>query len=242
MGCGKKEKVVAESSASDGALFKENLPRAMNISTADVFMNKKIDPTKEKGLGLETSAEEDTLMGRLAKRMSSRDFIDNLDLGTRSAQQAKKVRETSDGDSKVVKEISEDDVPKKMSLSSEAMKTGVKIEHEHDETVKKLLSGKAKLSEAPSLISKDHLKEFGKYYDKKEGLPAMEKKLEKADNTVPAPNGMGLFKQMEDIKAQNFSDPIPLEKVMPGNNMADQAKNAGNVVGLKGWDFVGDPS
>lgn len=71
------------------------IPRKLHIG--DVWLNlKKSTMPDRKGLeygtvpggglgGLpETAGEEDTLLGRLAKRMTSRDIIDSLDLGTRS--------------------------------------------------------------------------------------------------------------------------------------------------------------
>ncbi len=106
----------------------EKIPKKIGINTADVWMNKKIDPTKEKGLGLEISAEEDTLMGRLGKRMAARDFIDNLDLGT------KPVKEVSDNTIEAPKGIGQhfhikdkkavnfsDPIPEKMVLEGNTM-------------------------------------------------------------------------------------------------------------------------
>jgi len=224
----------ADGSASDGALFKEDMPR--RLSTADVFKNANINPKNMKGLGLETSAEEDTLMGRLAKRMASRDLIDSLDLGTKQSKTAKEVSEDSK-QSLQAKEISNDEIPSKLSISgvsAKDLKVGEKIEHEHDNTVKKLLSGKAKATDAPKLIRNDHLKEFKDYYDDKKGLPKMERTLEKAEN-----NGFGRHFQIKDKKATNFSDPIPDKLVLSGNNMAQQARKAGKVFG-KGWNIIGD--
>ena len=224
----------AESSASTGALFKEDIPGPMRITTADTFINKNIDPKKEKGLGLETSAEEDTLMGRLAKRMAARDYIDNLDLGTKTAKQVKEARETSDID-----------MPR-------AMQIGGEIEKEHNNTVKGIISGKISAKDAPKAIAKDHTNELGpNYYDPQKGLPEMEKRLgsaeeknnknNKINNQIKATaDGFGQHIQIKDQKAINFSDPAANNTVLPGNTMAEQARKAGKIVG-KGYNIIGNP-
>jgi len=218
---------LADGSLDGNALFKEDLPGPIKVNTADVWMNKKIDPKKQKGKTLELSAEEDTLMGRLAKRMASRDLIDNLDLGMGT----KEAKEVSDNGLM--------EFPRRLNISG-AIKKGRKIEREHDSSVEKI-NPKFDKKKAAELIAKDHLKEHKDYYDEKKGLPAMERNLEKADNTIQAPKGMGLFKHMEDKKATNFSDPIPEKMLLEGNNMAQQARKSGRVVGHKGWNIVGDP-
>ena len=58
---------VASSSASGDEMFKEDIPKPIRL-----------------GGIMETQAtEDDTLMGRLAKRMAARDHIDSLNLGTK---------------------------------------------------------------------------------------------------------------------------------------------------------------
>jgi len=208
-----KKKITQETASS--ALFKEDLPRPKRINTADVWMNKKIDPKDEKGLGLETSAsEDDTLMGRLGKRMAARDFIDQFDVGTKAPKAA-----TAD------------------------MSVGQKIEMEHKDTVKKI-NPKYDPKKAAKMIEGDHLKEHKEYYDEKKGLPAMEKNLSKDFqddfDKYPSkmrvggdlPEGFGLHQHHKGTDF-NSSDPISTDKVREGNNMAEQAKNAGNVFKTK---------
>jgi len=203
----------ADGSASDGALFKEELPKKMVFQ--DVWMNKHELPP-QKGRQLE-AAEEGTLMGRLAARMASRDMIDELDMGPKGRSPEAKKAQVADS------------VPAKMKIEGPAVKTGTKIEKEHTDDPKEAKK-----------IALDHLKEHPKYYDEKIGLPAMEKKLkETADNTVPAAfmPGMGLHQQTGDIEASNMSDPTSLtNQIRKGNNMAEQARNAGNV-----WNTMKDP-
>jgi len=251
MGCDKIEK--AESSASEGALFKEDLPRKKVFQ--ELWMNKHEMPP-QKGRQLEAAAD-DTLMGRLASRMASRDMIDELDMGPKGrSPEAKKAQ------------IADSKYPDKMHIEGPAIKRGTKIEREHTSSDKKAKK-----------IAMDHLKEHPKYYNEKIGLPAMEKKLkETADdfktdmqkihnskmsgdaktnalidrnieqfgskkekkmldmadnfnNTIPSKMmiGPGLHEQTADKKAFNMSDPIITNKIREGNNMAQQAKNAGNI-------------
>ncbi len=66
----------------------KSIPR--KISTADVFMNlNKLPPQHGRQLEaadkVETQGEGDSLMGRLAMRMASRDMIDELNLGPKGA-------------------------------------------------------------------------------------------------------------------------------------------------------------
>ncbi len=104
-----------------------DMPGPMKLNTADVWMNKKIDPKKEKGLGLETSAEEDTLMGRLGKRMAARDFIDNLDLGTKAPEVSDDTVEAPKGAGMHLQMLDEkavnfsDPIPQKMVLPGATM-------------------------------------------------------------------------------------------------------------------------
>lgn len=80
----------------------ENVPKKVNVS--DIWKNEKKSPEPERK-GLEYGAEEDTLMGRLAKRMASRDMIDTMQIGTKKREpRAPSVA------------VSEDGMPKKMRL------------------------------------------------------------------------------------------------------------------------------
>ena len=202
----KKKAEKADGSASDSALFKEDIPKKMVFQ--EVWMNKHETPP-EKGRQLE-AAEEGSLMGRLAARMSSRDMIDELDLGPKGRTPESKQAQIADSE-----------YPGKMKIEGPAVKSGTKIEMEHTKDKK-----------VAKKIAEDHLEEHLKYYDKEVGLPAMEKKLkETADNTMPSNSmtGPGLHEQTADLKAFNMSDPIPTNKVREGANMAEQARNAGNV-------------
>lgn len=180
-----------ESSAACGALFKEDMPKKVVLS--DMFMNMNKTPeeaAKEKKSDIDI-AEDDTLMGRLAKRMAARDFIDRFNLGTKSGKTAKAITTADNGP------------PQKVRIEgpAKALETGKKIEKEHDGSVKKLVEGKASPKDAPELIAKDHLREHAQYYDKKEGLPAMEKKLSNmADQARAAGNVFGETPEIETFK------------------------------------------
>jgi hypothetical protein len=154
----KKEKAdtsCAASSASGPALFKEDIPRA--IHTGDVFENNKIKSYTERPIGTRdlNTAEDNTLMGRLATRMVSRDYIDkqNLGMGTK-VQRAKKAATADLG------------IPHQMhmyGIAKEKMKEGMSVEKEH--------------TDEPAIqaaIAKDHIKEFPNYYPE---LKEMEKEL-----------------------------------------------------------------
>jgi len=186
----------ADGSASCGALFKEDIPKKMVISQ-DVFMNMNKNPAPDRK-GLEYgAAEDDTLMGRLAKRMSSRDYIDQQNLGTK-APQAPSAATADLG------------VPHKMLIEGPAkeLKKGTEVEKEH--------------TSDPALAQKiaiDHLKESPNYY----------KELEKMETKLEKEKSIGRHQQTSDLEPFNSSDPYKFDKVTPGNNMADQAKNAGNV-------------
>ncbi len=213
----------AESSAATGALFKEDVPRKVDM--ADVFMNLKRKPEDDlKGrTGLETT-EDDTLMGRLGKRMAAKDYIDKQNLGMGSKAQKAAMADNSADKAQNASIV--DDIPRSLRIEGPAMKeglkTGTKIEKEHKKTIDAV---KKKADVDPyEEIAKDHLEEHPNYYNKETGLPAMEKKL------VKEPNGMGLHQQTFDKKAMNMSDPlINTDAVREGNNMAEQAKNAGNI-------------
>lgn len=56
----------------------------------------------------------------------------------------------------------------KTKISKTEIQTGIKMESEHTKNKKKA-----------NKIAMEHLKEFPKYYNKKTGLPAMEKRLKK---------------------------------------------------------------
>jgi len=179
----KKMTESAESSASNGALFKEEIPKKMVFQ--EVWMNKHEMPP-QKGRQLEAAEEGGTLMGRLSARMASRDMIDELDMGPKGrSPEAKKAQ------------IADDGIPAKMSIEGPAL---AKEKKEHptlpEKTVKQIV--------------KDH---------------------ESADNTISASAmlGAGLHQQTADVKASNMSDPIESLKTTKGVNMAEQAKNAGNV-------------
>ena len=57
---------------------------------------------------------------------------------------------------------------KKTNEMKRELKTGAKMEMEHTKSKRKAIK-----------IAKDHLNEFPNYYNKKTGLPAMERKLKK---------------------------------------------------------------
>jgi len=208
-------------SMDGSALFKEDMPKAFkSVDTADVFMNVKKDITPIRG-ALETS-EDDTLMGRLAKRMVSRDYIDNLNLGTGTKAQRTGKAATAD---------LSDNIPQKINIGGPALKEGTKVEHEHDATIKKFESGKLKAKDVPESIAKDHIKETGpEYYEE---LKEMENKLKKNETSskLMDEKGFGLHLQTSDIKAFNSNDPISSTNqiILPGRNMAEQARKKGNV-------------
>ena len=236
--------------------LKDSIPK--KISTADFYFNNKKLPTKKsrqlEAAGTnppETAGEEDSLMGRLAKRMASRDYIDKQNLGFGTKAKSADTADTADMQDTIRH------VPGKLNLGGydpNEVKTGIKIEHEHKDTVDKVKAGKIKSNnEAYKEITLDHLKEHKDYYDKTEGLPAMEKKLESQDTESITPyweklgritgkeldqsGHYGQHKHQEDAfqgaPGGNYSDPIKTELVMPGANMADQAKNTGRVIGRK---------
>jgi len=137
----------AESSAASGALFKEDIPSKLVVG--DVFLNKMMTPPKA-SRQLEGADQQDTLMGRLASRMASRDMIDELNMGPKGRTgQAKKAV--------VADTLNENEVPSKLML------------------------------------------------------------------------GAGLHFQTADKVTLNMSDPHITSKVREGSNMAEQAKNAGNI-------------
>lgn len=168
-----KEKETA-SSASSWATFKEEMPKRLHVS--DVWMNQnKLPP--QYGTRLESAAEPGgTLLGRLAMRMTSRDLIDNLNLGPKAQSgESKKAR---------IADMSE------------------------------VTTKKPELTDMSRTVGKP------KTFD-----------MNGVANMIPSKMmlGGGLHQQMKDLKASNFSNPIPNGNVLPGSNMADQAKAAGNI-------------
>ena len=167
--------LISNSSATSDALNKEDMPKAFHSQEcADVFLNVKKDVQPIRG-GLETS-EDDTLMGRLAKRMASRDYIDsmNLGMGTR-AQRTGKATLADDSESMNGAELSEM-IPRKVNLEGPARDEL----REHEKTI---LSAQHNPNENPELIAKkiakDHLDLYGsKYYEK---IDPIEEELKKKD-------------------------------------------------------------
>lgn len=150
--------LCGNSSATSGALFKEDMPKP--IHTADVFSNKSVKPYTERPIGMRdiNTAEDDTMMGRFAKRMSSRDYIDNLNLGFGTkAQRAAKVAQADNSESADL------GLPHKMVLSGpakeipkETLKEGMKDESEH-----------TKDPAIQAKIASDHIVKHGRdYYPK----------------------------------------------------------------------------
>lgn len=90
---GKKAKELSESSAGTGALFKEDIPK--KVVVGEVWENNNLFPPQH-GTRLESAAEADTLMGRLAKRMASRDMIDELNLGPKGMTGKAKLAQVAD--------------------------------------------------------------------------------------------------------------------------------------------------
>lgn len=129
--------------------FADSYPEKLHI--AEIWGNK---PSMPKDIGVNTADTEtavstdDTMMGNLAKRMQARDFIDATNVGP-----GKKAKNANLADS----------TPEKMSMSN-AIKTGIQLEKEHTDDVKKARK-----------IAMDHIKELGPNYYKE--LPKMEKKL-----------------------------------------------------------------
>ena len=104
-------------------------------------------------------ADDDTLMGRLAKRMASRDYIDkqNLGMGTKTARTAATADEFGGAKAPTVPTIQESDIPTKMSM-------GGKVEMEHKDTIKKISDTKP--PKVAEMIAKDHKEEDKQYYPK----------------------------------------------------------------------------
>lgn len=221
----------SNSSAQSDALNKEDMPKSFrSTDVADVFMNVSKDIQPIRG-ALETS-EDDTLMGRLAKRIASRDYIDSLNLGMGTKVSRAKNVLTAD------METSEDSffntIPKKVNIEGIALKKGTKVEKEHLGTLKKVEDGKISSTEAPKEIAKDHIKEMGpEYYEELNELENSLKKKLKIDSHsyLQDEKGFGLHLQTSDIRAFNSSDPIGStnNKIIPGINMAEQAKNLGKI-------------
>jgi len=168
--------VEVASSASGGALFKEDMPnRKSSVNIQDLFKNGNYSPDpKRKGLEY---GEDNTLMGRLGARMAARDHIDKMNLGTKPVA---KTVDTADFD----------------------FRPG--------NGVRTLFKPKDK--------------------ERVGGPPKMD--------DMPPNGGMGLHQQTYDIDAMNMSDPIKAgdyrdTSAIEGSNMADQARNQGNVFGTR---------
>jgi len=189
------------SSASSGALFKEDIPRSMRVEGK-----------------IETAiSEDDTLMGRLAKRMASRDLIDSMNFGPFD-KDAKKAN-TADQSFPTLPIIGEYgitdiDIPRPVGFEGPAMKKGIEVEKEHTDDPKKAAK-----------IATDHLKESPNYYkdwkDKEKIL--FQKK-------APEITGPGRHEHSSStISSTNDVSPLVTES-RKGNTMKDQAENAGNVI------------
>ena len=130
----------SESSAASGALFKENLPRKTVV--ADIWQNLNAKPPQS-GRQLE-AAEDDTLMGRLAKRMASRDMIDELNLGPKGRTGKVKAAQVADNFNEVPSKMMigpglheqmhdkksvnmSDPIPNKLNISGSTMKDQAKV-------------------------------------------------------------------------------------------------------------------
>jgi hypothetical protein len=108
---------------------------------------------------VELSGDVTTLMGNLAKRMASRDYIDKQNLGTQAIVTNDSSAETCDVPPERRQIIIDDQsLPrsKRVSGLAKEMKMGIKEEEEHKDTIKKVIKD----------IAKDHLKEDPKYYSK----------------------------------------------------------------------------
>ena len=229
----------SNSSAQSDALNKEDMPKKKQVpEMQDVFMNvndTKVHPIRG---ALETS-EDDTLMGRLAKRMASRDYIDsmNLGMGTKSQRAGKAtLADNSDTFQDMSDDEFRDSVPRRLHITGEALAKDAKMEEEHKGTLKKVASGKLTPDEALPEIAKDHIKELGpEYYEE---LDEMESKLKKKKVNESQDEGYGLHLQTLDKKASNMSSPLNStnDKVIEGNNMAAQARTRGNVFDSKDTD------
>jgi len=79
------KKITANSTTVD-AVLGEAVPKALRLSNTIEPIGKKSNKVEIAECSvpkkLHLGANEDSLFGRLGLRMSSRDFIDNLDLGT----------------------------------------------------------------------------------------------------------------------------------------------------------------
>jgi len=227
----KADDPVAASSASSWALFKESVPKKMKIGGE---AGKK---SVETGV-----AQDDTLMGRLAKRMVARDYIAKQNLGMgKEAPKANTADMQADLDDLAKKDqteathvlinkdkqrkkssvdkfpafgeemagkapvatVADDSIPRRMNISNEVLMKGIDVEKEHTKNPKEAKK-----------IAMDHLKESPNYYkdwDKKE---------------------KNLFKETAEQGTVVLGTPdVEPSKPVKGNNMAQQARNSGNVFG-----------
>lgn len=138
-------------------------------------------------------SDDDTMMGRFAKRMASRDYIDALNLG--KGTKAQKAA-TADGEAPKASSASfADNIPDKFNMTNVAK--GTEVEKEHKDTYKKVAEGKVPVKEAPKEVAKDHLEESRNYYknwDEKEELlkkPKVESEEKPVSNMADQARKMG---------------------------------------------------
>jgi len=157
----------------------------------------------------ESAEEGGTLMGRLAARMASRDMIDELDLGPKGRSPEAKKAQIADASDTEPQIADDSDTEPQIADASEIEKET----EEHPSLPKKTIKK----------IVKDH-------------------ETANLEDTVPSKLfiGAGLHEQTKDLDSKkdldikkdsnfNMNDPIIENKVRKGNNMAEQAKAAGNV-------------
>jgi len=136
-----KKKEKADGSASDSALFKEDMPKHLKL-----------------GKSVETAVhEDDTLMGRLAKRMASRDYIakQNLGMGT----EAQKAATADMKDDEVFSNM-----PMKMNFKSQVKKEANEHPSFNQKQVKQIVKDHEK-KDRPISNMADQAKAAGNVYD-----------------------------------------------------------------------------
>ena len=114
-------------------------------------------------------AEDNTLLGRLATRIASRDYIDRQNLGFGTAAKKASTANIFSEKEKVETAKFKDSVPRKMNMTN-SVKEGSKVEMEHKDTIKKHAKSGADIKEVTKSIAKDHLKEDPDYYKKMNAL------------------------------------------------------------------------
>lgn len=201
---------------ADGSpLFQEHVPRM--LSTQDVFMNLKKSPEIVRP-GLEFT-EEDTLMGRLAKRMASRDFIDKQNLGMGTAAQKASKATTADG-AEINRLAKKDAEAAKNALIEENIQ-----KHGSKKDKKMLGMADGEVEKAPQATTADQSSYGGNALPKKMTIEGPVQKV-----TYGNEGFLGRQAQTIDLTAENQSDPIKFDGALPGSNMAEQAKLQGNVI------------